>query len=264
MSRLSKVELFDGVQLPCAELQRPSNQEEESKTLLVFGHGLSGQAFGDPFPTDDGTGMLEAALAAFAAREPPMRSASIPRVVVYDARGHGASENWQQGGFAQHHWRSLAVDMLQVAAAHRQDGAAAVLGGCSMGAATALWASLLCPGAVRGLVLFKVPSIRELRDGRRQQLVNRAEKNRASNPALADRDLGAAKADVPELTEFAVVKIPVLLACAKDDPVHPAGTAEALKAHLPNVTLVMTETTDELYQAFQEALSLWLEALPSP
>mmetsp|Transcript_115846 Transcript_115846/g.338798 ORF Transcript_115846/g.338798 Transcript_115846/m.338798 type:complete len:233 (+) Transcript_115846:78-776(+) len=132
------VRLLDGVEVPCLELG-PGPGEGE-RPLLVFGHGLTDRKE-DDVPT------LQSMLDMLAGRSPPASASSVPRAVVYDARGHGASRGWELGGPEQFHWRSLAADMLQVASARAAPGAApgCLLGGISMGAGSALWAALLCP-----------------------------------------------------------------------------------------------------------------------
>ena len=75
--------------------------------------------------------------------EASLPPAKTPSIVLFDGRGHGNSSGWTGGGPEQFHWKSLGLDMLQVAGAHRtclsQPWAPSyIFGGCSMGAAAAV------------------------------------------------------------------------------------------------------------------------------
>src|SRR5690242_6825837 len=76
------------------------------------------------------------------------------RVVRYDARGHGRSA--ATGDDADYQWSALAQDMLGVLDALGAE--TAVLGGASMGTATALHAAVSSPQRVEGLVLVIPPT----------------------------------------------------------------------------------------------------------
>ena len=81
------------------------------------------------------------------------------KLVRYDARGHGQSEVSTNPD--AYHWRNLGRDMLAVAdyvGAQRF-----VVGGASMGCATALYAALQAPERVKGLVLMIPPTAWETR-----------------------------------------------------------------------------------------------------
>jgi len=192
-------------------------------------------------------------------------------VVVYDARGHGESRGWEAAApqIQQFHWRNLAVDMLLVAAHHRdgaqgsaaKPGEGALLGGYSMGASSAVWAACLCPTSVRGLVLLSVTTAWEIRAARRGALLEIADGlEAASRGAAASVVRGAAFADLPPLEDIAKadLRMPALLACARDDPTHPAEVIERLAKVLPSATVVMAETTEELRSRFPGALRTWL------
>lgn len=262
--------LFDGTCVPCREIRRPllssgagdtanggadtSAPARRPPPLLVFGHGLLDRNGEDP-PS------LQRALEVLADRRPPVPPSCVPRMVVYDARGHGASSGWELRGPAQFHWRSLAVDMLQVAAAHAEPPASNdgfLLGGYSMGANSALWAALLCPGAIRGLVLYSCTTAWEMREGRRAQLLANAEKKRAEDPAKGELLVGAARADLPPRAELKGLAIPALIVSARDDPVHPAATAEAIAELLTDVKLVLTDKKADLPSVFERALADWV------
>ncbi|CAJ1455695.1 unnamed protein product [Effrenium voratum] len=149
-------------------------------------------------------------------------------LLLFDARGHGQSSGWQGRGAEQFHWRCLGLDMLQVAHSLEQSvDSGLILGGCSMGAAAAVWAALLCPRAVKGLVLYLVPSMWATRQARRGVLEAKA--NTLTGPPK-EVLLGAARADFPprEDLERLAPDLPVLIVTARDDPVHPASSADTL------------------------------------
>lgn len=244
------LELYDGTKVPCWELPPPDGVPEAlgCNELFVFCHGLGEKASGY-------SDLLLKATASTAAKD----KRAVPRTVIFDARGHGAAEGWQEGGPAQHHWRSLALDMMQVANAHgAAPGHGVIMGGCSMGAASALWSALLCPRSVRGLVLYMLPSVWELRAERRASLIQKATEMAASRPANADRSMGAARADLPSREDVGRLSVPTLLVSCRNDPVHPAASAEEVAALIgPSATLVLVDTFEELPDAFAKALPEW-------
>jgi len=182
-------------------------------------------------------------------------------LVLYDARGHGASRGWERFAcIQQFHWRSLAVDMLAVAARHRTAAGGSLLGGYSMGASSALWAAYLCPTAVRGLVLLSVTTAWEIRAARRGRLLENAQLLESSNQPAARVVRGAAFSDLPLLDDLkgADLRMPVFLAAARDDATHPAEVVERLGTVLPSSETFITETTDELHRDYPAALRDWL------
>ena len=136
-----------------------------------------------------------------------------PRIVVFDARGHGTSTGWEKGGPEQFHWRCLGADMLQVAASHTDQpwDPRFIFGGCSMGAAAAVWAALLSPRKVCGLVLYLVPTMWAGRQARRGVLEAKAASVRETDPIKYEVLLGAARADFPpreDMERLAATGIP--------------------------------------------------------
>lgn len=110
----------------------------EGGPLAVFGHGLLGSIE----QLNEG----QAALDALAARM---------RVLLYDARGHGKSAGPEDpSGYT---WETLGRDMTALVdfAGDEQ----AILGGASMGAASALWAAIEQPEMVRALALMMPPPL---------------------------------------------------------------------------------------------------------
>mmetsp|Transcript_12207 Transcript_12207/g.23072 ORF Transcript_12207/g.23072 Transcript_12207/m.23072 type:complete len:243 (+) Transcript_12207:8-736(+) len=226
---------------------------------VIWGHGLG--------PTDP-RGMDRRSCESFPLVREAVGAGGGPfSAVVYDARGHGRSSGWEPKAacIQQFHWRSLAFDMLSVAATFQNAPSrklrGAVLGGYSMGASTALWAAYLCPTAVRGLVLLSVTTAWEIRAARRANLLKNAEMLQSSDPAAAKVVEGAAFADLPTLEELTDAKLetPVLLCAARDDATHPAEVAERLAQALPNAHLLLKDTKVELAQAFPESFRAWLQ-----
>merc|ERR1712217_49786 len=126
-----------------------------------------------------------------------------------------------------------------------------ILAGCSMGAATALWAALLSPRAVHGLVLYMAPTMWETRKARRATLEARARDPATSLGRAGSLDvlMGAAFADLPTKEDLAAVTIPTLIVNCRDDPVHPASSAEQLASVLPNSKAVIVDRQDQIEQA---------------
>ena len=110
----------------------------EAGPLVVFGHGLLGSIE----QLDSVAGVVNALVQDL-------------RVLVYDARGHGRSAG--PSDTAGYTWESLGRDMTALidVVGDRQ----AILGGVSMGAASALWAAIEQPERVRGLALVMPPPL---------------------------------------------------------------------------------------------------------
>eukprot|EP00439_Symbiodinium_sp_Y106_P070689 s3316_g12.t1 len=196
-------------------------------------------------------------------------SSARPRIVLFDARGHGTSSGWERGGPEQFHWRCLGADMLHVAAAHAEQPSdpSYILGGCSMGAAAAVWAALLSPRKIRGLVLYLVPTMWAGRQARRGVLEAKAASVRETDPIQYDVMLGAARADFPprdDMQRLAATGVPVLVVNARDDPIHPMSSAEAMKEIFGHsATLVVVDKVQDAPGTFMDELVKWLAALPA-
>ena len=236
--------------------------DEGDGRLLLWGHGLlSDMQF------EDETRLMV-----------PAPDAGV-RVVRYDARGHGHSGATNEDG--DYNWRSLALDMLGVL-----DGVGtqrAVLGGASMGTATALHAAVTAPERVDGLVLAIPPTAW---GGRRVQAgIYRAGATLVSTAGLGpfvtmgraapapkiltgelayvhdaifksmerlDRDVvphilrGAAASDLPPKETLSELTMPALILAWKGDTGHPMSTANELASLLPNAELQAASTADEV------------------
>jgi pimeloyl-ACP methyl ester carboxylesterase len=192
------------------------------------------------------------------------------RIVRYDARGHGESEATNEDD--DYNWRSLAQDMLGVLDVVGVE--TAVLGGASMGTATALHAAVASPERVEALVLAIPPTAW---GGRRVQagiyragatIVGAAglgpfvTMGRAAPPPkiltgeLAyvrdamftsmerlDRAVvphilrGAAASELPPKETLAELAMPALILAWKGDTGHPVSTANELARLLPSADL---------------------------
>ena len=234
----------------------------EGATPFVWGHGLtSSRADEDVQPLVD-TSVL--------ARTRP--------VLRYDARGHGRSGDLatpEQGA-----WSELGVD--QVALIDHLGWDDVIIGGASMGTATALHAALELGARVRGLVLVIPPTAWETRAEQIENYARMAdlvlehgvdvllagmrvmpppdpfvdddtwmERRAAALTAAAPERLaavfrGAGHADLPAPDDIATITAPTLVLAWTGDAGHPASTAERLGELLPNSEVVISSTRDDL------------------
>jgi len=237
-------------------------QGPESGTPLLWGHGLMGS-----MAQEDAAGML------------PWEGLDDEfRVVRWDARGHGRSDSTHDP--EDYRWEELAADLW--ALADRLEVERAVVGGVSMGAATALHAAVAAPSRVRGLVLMAPPTAwgsraRQARFyrgmarvvgaiglgpiSRLGDLASRAVSNEGlaaiqrtvtQNMRRADaRSVqltlrGAALSDLPELERVGTLDVPTLILAWKQDPSHPLSTSEALVERMPKASLHVAESFDDI------------------
>ena len=189
-SSSSFVEIRDGVSLET----RQYGDATGSKALVVWGHGLCNSLEGEDedmlwdfwakktvgegdidgrASTDDDAGAIEMGA----------------NVVRYSARGHGESS--PSTAPADCAWDTLGGDMLDLARRQRRDASQKlILGGASMGAASAIHAAVRVqrereragsdpvsnPNEIAGLVLVIVPTFHESRRRRRTQILAAAER----------------------------------------------------------------------------------------
>lgn len=231
---------------------------------IVWGHGLTSSR-----RAEDGSGLFNFAPAAVSAGW---------RYVRYDARGHGQSPKPHSG--VAYQWDCLAADMLAVG-----DAAAAecfCAAGASMGAATALYAALAIPQRVESLVLAIPPTAWETRQGQGEMYRSMAaiverrgverlltamegepprtmfgEEGKARTirnvEAMDSTSLpyvfrGAGVSDLPDPEELRQLDMPALILCWTGDDGHPVSTGERLAEVLPNSSLVVANTPDEVLQ----------------
>jgi pimeloyl-ACP methyl ester carboxylesterase len=201
----------------------------------------------------------------------------LVRFVRYDARGHGTS--YATFKPSDYSWPALGRDMLAVAAAAGAEPA--ILGGASMGCATALHAACAEPERVKALVLVLAPTA--WRKRWRQALVYRAAArlsertgklpfrlldllprppgssvslqairraviaNLASaDPATAAAVLrGAGMSDLPPPEDLRSLAMPALLLAWPGDPAHPIATARRLAELLPAPSLHLSAQPEQ-------------------
>jgi 3-oxoadipate enol-lactonase len=192
-------------------------------------------------------------------------------VVRYDARGHGDSTGLPVA--AHYVWRRLADDLLAVLASLGDEPV--VIGGASMGAVTALWASVEVPQRVKALVLATPPAAWSARqqqadgwsraahivekygaaDLLRRTAAARGPELFEGQPELSDTAAdvdeallpavlrGAASSDLPAPEQLAGLALPTLILAWRGDPDHPVRTAQQLAEIIPGSRL---EVADDL------------------
>lgn len=230
---------------------------------FVWGHGLtSSRAAEDEFPLVD-----------------VGRVRHDRRAIRYDARGHGRSGDLSEP--AEGEWDRLALD--QVALLDALEVGNVVVGGASMGTATALHAASLLGSRLRGLVLAIPPTAWETRSAQAELYdsmadivesrgvepliaasatmpppdpfvattgeyrARRAASLRSAEPArLAAVFRGARGADFPPVETVASIDVPVLVLAWSGDPGHPVSTGERLVELLPHAELVVSSTMPDL------------------
>ena len=204
----------------------------------------------------------------------------IAQVIRFDARGHGQSGcNGLPQDFA---WDQLARNMWQVADSYTSEQL--VLGGASMGCATALHAACQRPEQVRGLVLVVPPTAWESRIKMQRNyrfMANLVNVTRALPfrllglipPASSEENFqrvvlsvmarhlrrvkpkgvvgamrGAALSDLPPLELLEKLTMPTLILAWPDDNTHPLAVAEQLHKTIPNTQLQVIEKKDDPYR----------------
>lgn len=234
----------------------------EAGTPFVWGHGLSSsRADEDRLPLVDLT-----------------QIARDRQVVRYDARGHGESGSLTSP--AQGDWVELALD--QITLVDNLGLTNVMLGGASMGTATALHAALQLGERVEKLVLVIPPTAWESRrtqvdmyeqmasiletkgveplvQGLQQMpppdpfigdetwIPGATERLRAHDPRrLAAAFRGAAVADLPTPDQIKSIAAPALILAWTGDAGHPVSTAEQLGALLPNSETVISSTAQDM------------------
>ncbi len=257
----------------------PARRAELAARITVRGVALATRQVGEGVPFLWGHGLLVDMAQEDAAGWFDFSAvAEHVRWVRYDARGHGASEaTWDP---ADYRFAALAQDMLGLGDAL---GAGRVLlGGLSLGCATALHAAVAAPQRVAGLVLVAPPTAWETRP--RQALFYRGSATLvdwlglgplrwlAALPGLASASpvvatlqrgfvehlagadpravaaalRGAAASDLPDPEALRALRMPALILAWRDDPVHPVSTARRLAELLPQAELRLAPGLDEI------------------
>ena len=229
---------------------------------FVWGHGLTSS-----MASEDEFGLLDFGI---------LRRQAL--VVRYDARGHGASGS--SADLATYDWRELALDQLALTTALGIDSY--VAGGASMGCATAIHATIIAPQRIRGLLLVIPPtawSTRAAQQGNYELTASLVEAGeievlvagsaatpppdplvgvaeweqrfertlRTTDPVRLARILrGAAMTDLPDPQMIATISVPVSIIAWTGDSGHPVSTAQRLAELLPQATLTLASTTEQL------------------
>lgn len=191
-------------------------------------------------------------------------------LIRYDVRGHGTS----QATFLpeDYTWNNLALDLLGIADALGIEHF--IVGGTSMGCGTALYAALLAPKRVDGLILANLPTAWELRTPQSKiyheyvrkiendgidsiinilynkpiapflsqnipniREIKRKHYNRINRKAIKYVFLGAAMSDLPGKEVLKSLKTQTQILSWVDDPGHPVSIAEEVNKLLPNSEL---------------------------
>ncbi len=204
----------------------------------------------------------------------------IAQVIRFDARGHGQSGCYgRPEDFA---WDQLARNMWQVADSYICGQL--VLGGASMGCATALHAACQRPEQVKGLVLVIPPTAWESRikmkrnyrfmaklvkvtralpfrllglvpeagagAGFQRQMLSVMARHlsKVKPEGVVGAMSGAALSDLPALDALEKLTMPTLILAWPDDATHPLAVAEQLHNTLTNAQLHVMEKSDDPYR----------------
>jgi pimeloyl-ACP methyl ester carboxylesterase len=197
------------------------------------------------------------------------------RLVRYDARAHGRSTGRPQP--ADYAWPHLAADLIALLDVVSPEAPVDAIG-VSMGVGTLLHAVTLRPERFRRLVLVIPPTAwatRAAQGDAYRQMADLAEQRgydalvrtmsafgtlplleeggwTTAPPPDIEEDVlpavfrGAALTDFPAQEAAAAIRQPVLLRPWVDDPGHPVSTSERLHELLPDSTLEVMSTPDDL------------------
>jgi pimeloyl-ACP methyl ester carboxylesterase len=197
----------------------------------------------------------------------------------FDAIGHGLSATTNNK--SDYLWTSLAEDTYQLGTKVLGD-TAVVLGGQSMGCASSLFAAILHPEWVKGLILMNPPTAWELRvkqkeyyhkvakaakmlGGKGLAKINAKHIDRMLPSWLIDAHkhsvlgmldglksmkrgsleqlfLAAAENDFPTHEQLAKLNIPCLILAWDGDETHPLSCAKTLAEVMPNATLHIAQS----------------------
>ena len=245
--------------------------------LVVFGHGLMGSI---EQVTPEGLD-----LAAVHSRV---------RLLTYDARGHGQSHGPED--HTHYTWETLGRDMS--AFVDHAGETAAIVGGASMGAATALWMAVEQPERVKALAILMPPplggpefqrpdeknaiaflemlSLAIQATGIEQTIAfaknmpgfgatpeeaeERANWLRAQNPlTLLYAIRGLVQAPVHHPDDYRRITAPTIVVAHAGDGLHPVRAAELLAEKIPNCKLIVSPEPGYWTNHPQEFLALMLE-----
>jgi pimeloyl-ACP methyl ester carboxylesterase len=208
------------------------------------------------------------------------------RLLRYDARGHGKSTGLTEP--ESYLWSNLADDLLAIAELGG-DGPVDWAGG-SMGTGTLLWAATRRPRRFRRLVLTIPPTTGATRSGAVEMYRIWADMIEAQGKApwaqgiaqfgkppifeevesfRIDADIteellpsvlrGAAMSDLPPAEALATLTHPTLILAWDTDPGHPISSAEYLADTLPDATLHISTTADDV-RTWTERIEKFLQS----
>lgn len=139
--------------------------------------------------------------------------------------------------------------------------------GSSMGAATSLFAAMLYPDRVSGVIMVRPPTAWATRQARRKYILASAEKlQKKQSPEDKFHFVlrGAALADLPPLSDhemYARVSCPLLILTVKGDDGHPVSTATALAEAIPQTELHVAENEEEASALWPGIIQAFLSKL---
>jgi len=203
------------------------------------------------------------------------------RLIRYDARGHGKTQPSFQPG--DYHWKNMAKDMIAVS--DEFECIQSVFGGQSMGCATAIYAAVLAPEKIKGLVLVNPPTAWETRaeqgafykkmariggilgggilakmmrkkigrllpqwliDAKKDSVEGVLEGLRPlKRKTLSNLFKGAALTDFPSRERLKLIEVPTLILAWAGDQTHPIETAIELDRLLPNSEMIIAKDYDD-------------------
>ena len=203
---------------------------------------------------------------------------AVPKMVTYDALGHGDSGDSTVP--EDYTWKNLGVDLVNVSNATCGDTTTVCIGGASMGCAATLHAACTMQHRVSALILCIPPPCYEDRTVKREfmsQLGTSLAKeggferyvkmNRAARPvkifgeagfkevweapafhktSAASVMKGAALSDFPSKEALQGIEVPALVLAWPDDSMHPVRSAETLAGLLPQGTLHIAASYDDV------------------
>jgi 3-oxoadipate enol-lactonase len=189
-------------------------------------------------------------------------------VIQYTARGHGNSSGWQETAESdpsQFTWQRLADDMIALADHFGYQNL--ILGGSSMGSATAFYATINHPERVKALIMAIPPTAWEERAPQRETLFAAADKlllENGENDKYHFTLLGTAASDFPPLDDhktYQSIHCPVLILAVKGDTTHPEISAINLQERISHCTLHISENYEKAAMEWPEVAKQFINRL---
>lgn len=247
------IRLPSGVTLPskCRDLHSP--------LVLVLGHGLGTNGLKNRDHNHDKWIQM---------CWETLSNAQVVGLVAYTTRGHGASRGWERYAeeYQQFTWENLAEDMIQIGEHLHLNQF--LVGGQSMGSATALYATIKYPERVKGLILIRPPTAWHVRRARRGHLEEIANQSQERFPNEPNHNVfrGAAISDLPPMDSslYSSITCPVLILCHEGDKAHPVETATTLSHLIPHAQLFISKTQEDALREFPQLLLSFIRSFSSP